>query len=218
MPSTLTYYIIPVKDLSLREALTVEFDTPLDEDGVDPNDLPSSRRYKINKLRYSTILPKEKMGQDALLEGDKRLQGIMSPTHNVTLHMKARETAGIPKDASTFAFIHPPNHLAKYFADIGLGAGASCYTDCKTDTEIQLCIFSLFGAFIYFDKGLIPIGINILSPLESNNKLGLDGPYLTCEQAVREATKLKRFHPVPLQISREVGIAEKVSKSIVPRH
>ena len=197
MSSPLTYYIEPCKDYALFE---VDFEEPLYCEGVNPNDLHSSRKYRVVNLGTCGFMPDE----HAPPNNDEIIQGIMSPTHDLTLPPFTREKAGISKDASTFAFIHPPPYLAVYLSEIGLGLDVE-------DVKRQLCIFSIFGAFIYFDDKMKIVGINILCPFKTDYELKLDGPYLTSDPALREVTKLKRFSLTPLEVYHEAGVGEKVS-------
>jgi len=199
MSSPPTYYLKPVQDYAL---FPIDFEEPLYREGVNPDVLRSSRKYRFD-LGTCSFMPEEHEHPN----DDEIIQGIMSPTHDVTLPPLAREKAGIPKDASKYAFIHPPPYLADYLSRIGLGLVSN---DIE-DVQLQLCILSIFGSFIYFDDKMKIVGINILCPFKTDNELKLDGPYLTSDPALREVTKLKRFSLTPLEVSHEAGVREKVS-------
>ena len=208
MASPITYY---VKRIEKYEEINIEFEVPLFIKGLNPNDLHSSRKYWIRNL--SGIIPdnlvtvsEENIGE----EDDGIIHGIMSPTDDVTLPPFSRETAGISKQATKFAFLHPPPSLASHLAEIGLGR---CTTNDQEDFRLQLCMFSVFGAFVYFDERMEIVGMNALTSIETDYTLTLAGPYEASKNAVKELQDLKRCGMIPLESYQESGFCKMVSKS-----
>ena len=205
MTSPLTYYTIRAKDV-----FQVDFEEPLYCEGVNPNDLRTSRKYMFKNFGASGILPE---GCEPPND-DETIQGIMSPTDYVTLPPYTRKQVGISKDATSFAFIHPPPSLADYLSNIGWGLSLNTDTE---DTSFQISSFSICGAFIYFNDKMENVGINILSPIKTKNKLQLGGPYPTSDIALKEVIDLGRFSPISTEITHEMGILEYVSTKTVYR-
>ena len=205
MTSPLTYYTIRAKDV-----FQVDFEEPLYCEGVNPNDLRTSRKYRFKNFGASGILPE---GCEPPND-DETIQGIMSPTDYVTLPPYARKHVGISKDATSFAFIHPPPSLADYLSNIGWGLSLNTDTE---DTSFQISSFSICGAFIYFNDKMENVGINILSPIKTKYKLQLGGPYPTSDIALKEVIDLGRFSPIPTEITHEMGVLENVSTKTVYR-
>ena len=209
MASPSIFYIHPIKNYAV---MNLEFEVPLHQEGLNPNDLHSSRKYWITNL--GDILPDNPVTVSEKSSGEVDddivpvTHGIMSPTDDITFPPFTREKAGISKNARKSAFLHPPPSLASRLAAIGLGLRTA-----DDQFSLQLCMFSIFGAFVYFDERMEIVGMNVLTSIETDYTLTLAGPYEASKNAVKELQDLKRCGMIPLESYQESGFCKMVSKS-----
>ncbi len=194
----LVFFSIPVPVETSCSCLEMEFDDILKQKDVNPNDIHFSTKYR---LKNPPTVDK------SLLYSDEAIStGIMSPTSDVTLPPHYKEKGGIPELGTKFALLHAPPHLADYLSNNGKDLQKN-----MEDSNFWLYMFSIFGAFIYFDKDMNAVGINVLCPLKAKHKFELDGPYPSSEAAVREVTNLNRLSHIPVEFCHEMGVMESVS-------
>ena len=193
----LVYFCIPVEACSCLEMV---FDDILKQKDVNPNDIHFSTKYRLKN---------PPTGDKSLLHSEEAIStGIMSPTSDVTLPPYHKQKGGIPELATKFALLHAPPHLADCLSKNGKELKKN-----MEDSNFWLFMFSIFGAFIYFDKDMNAVGINVLCPMATEHKFELDGPYPSSEAAVREVTNLNRLSHIPVEFCHEMGVMESVSNS-----
>jgi len=206
MASPLIFYIHPIKNYAV---MNLEFEVPLHQEGLNPNDLHSSRKYWITNL--DDILPDNPVTVSKKSSGEVDddivpvTHGIMSPTDDITFPPFTREKAGISKNARKSAFLHPPPSLASRLAAIGVGLRTA-----DDQFSLQLCMFSIFGAFVYFDERMEIVGVSVLTTTATDYALKLVGPYETSRKVVKEVQNLGRFSAMPLDLYQEQGFCEMV--------
>jgi len=99
------------------------------------------------------------------------LDGRLSPRSKVTLNDEAKQAAGIPANAATFAFAYPLVGASDLSLrsdpaeEVGAGGGR--------DTATLFLSFLSFGGFVYWDERHRVCGVNAL---EEGSGLYFDGP------------------------------------------
>jgi len=122
-----------------------------------------------------------------------RISALTSPKHAVTLPNAAREAAGIPEDAVSFAWSYP----------------IACKFDvpeiCQSDPDLA---FLAVGGFIYMGKDGSIVHVTALVP-SSDGGLRFGSPMKWRPEWTKSlnlgAGKLSRIHPVTIPELREAG-------------
>ncbi len=111
--------------------------------------------------------------------------GSLSPLAEVNLPLEARAGAGVPPDASYFAFLYPADQDGDLLDDL--------------DLESQSWGFLLLlGGFAYFDAQLHLVGVNAVTFNESPISLAFAGPYGASPAAIASLQGQQRMCRVTL--------------------
>jgi len=159
--------------------------------------------------------------------------GWVSPISRITLPQNIKKNSGIPDAARSYAFMYPPEGLAEALVrkdmrisivspidenfDVNPGITDESAAHRRpslghihVDPEIskrQQAIESaaILGGFAYFDENYECICINALSTQRSERTLKFSGPYEVKQSACDEILKMRRLHPLQVDIFHEVG-------------
>jgi len=199
-------------------------------EGIDHTDSSSSWKYKITNLH--SIFTNRHIAE---IEEKHCDEGLLSPTHRTTLSRTARLKAGIPEEASSYAFMYPPQKLVEIFQSMQsddnvdysdeLFVSMQSYHNDSYNAELFVDDFSdsfrrpdvpiepeeaiksaiLLGGFAYFDDEFNCVCINALSRQESDRKLMFSGPFGVHAPVYEELRNMKRTQHLKLSIFNEVG-------------
>jgi len=124
----------------------------------------------------------------------------LSPQHKITLQADARELAGVPSDAATFAFSYPASidwgKLGADHANAEQGQGSS-YREARLTSGP--CLVPLTGAFVYFDGAGSICAINAVSDLAVFDPLRPELP-------LSEERMIQFSKPIPLPESAQLAL------------
>ena len=101
------------------------------------------------------------------------LSGQLSPRHDVTLPPAAKQAAGIPLEASSYAFVYPMSRLQEGISALRLNLAVDSWA-----------FVLLVGGFVYFGDAEQVIAVNALTVVESAASLTFVGPYPASPDAV----------------------------------
>jgi len=161
---------------------------------MEHTDSPLPWKYEIMRAQI----------KDTTIDGEE-FKGFLSPTSSITLPPMARKQAKIPPNATSFAFMHPPEGLAKRFADAVDSEHTCVQTLHCNDKEEAMTSAVIMGGFAYFDKDFKCIRINALSRTQSKDTLFFSGPFEVAKSACVELYKTDRTQPQKIGIYREGG-------------
>jgi len=171
--------------------------------GIDCTDTSMPWQYTVTN--YGQICPSNCTTSDY----KEDLKGWLSPTSPVTLSPIIKDEAGIPKEATSYGFMYPPQGLAKILSqqDLGNNFGSDAEIEPLQDNVERMGIKSaaILGGFAYFDKNCECIRINALSLERPEGTLRFSGPFKVNQSACDELYKLRRPQPLQLDIFHEVG-------------
>lgn len=184
---------------------------------VDPSSNEDPTKYRITNLDSPHFF--KYFGSSASSNNlELGLEGWMSPVADVTLPPKIMTLAGIPPNATRYAFIHPPDNLGNIinWNKVKLNSDHKRFLErCNQATcdhekralllekqEWSIPWLAIFGGYVYFD-GDDPIAVNPLALLETNFVLNFAGPYHVKKEASKEMKVLNRVHPIPIDVFRE---------------
>jgi len=71
-------------------------------------------------------------------------------------------------------------------------------------------MFAVFGGFVYFNKEMQAVAVNVVTPFETNYKLRLAGPFSTPIEVIKDMRSLGRLGTIPLEVFHEAGYVAKV--------
>mmetsp|Transcript_742 Transcript_742/g.1282 ORF Transcript_742/g.1282 Transcript_742/m.1282 type:complete len:1166 (-) Transcript_742:127-3624(-) len=219
MASPITLYIAPNTGIEVTiERKSMSSSTR--SSSMFPGDLIKGCPYQLSNL--GQIRTNENGVQDYDIS-----RGYMSPIDNVTLPPYARELSGIKKEATKFAFLHPPKGLANrvdwryYSAQRGdvFVDNDSCtsfsngkegddgtevvYEDENCSYAWAIPYISVTGAFVYFDDEYNVVSVNVITFQKTKYALNLSGAFKTPQPVVSSITETKRAVVIPLDAFHE---------------
>lgn len=143
--------------------------------------------------------------------GAMELRGKMSPLSKVTLSAEAKETVGIPAQATHFAFVYPMDHVEDFFETFNL-------------SKHPWTFFLLCGGFLYFNETCTShddadlsredasrdciAAINAISLVPSDYHLDLKGPFPSSKEFAQELKKTDRLAKVTIDALQAQGFME----------
>ena len=182
---------------------------------LNPNDSRTPKYCRITNLACIhgvSFAPSEDPSKD-----EEVVVGKLSPIANVSLSPHSKKKAGIPDNATRFAYLNPPPRLVNLFdyeevlRDLNiisnltsLGVSRPCYQ------KLSVALFAVFGGYIYFDKDMKVLAINALSLKATDYKLCLVGPFETPPHVTKAMLELDRLTPIKLSVMHEAGFVAKV--------
>jgi len=177
-------------------------------------------QYSISDTRYFAFR------DQANYSRSYPFQGVMSPSHELTLPSEVRKLAGIPATAERFAYMHPPTQLAslidwKKQKNYEVGEGESCADHPRSragkekdqtggtkgaSKQTGRAHAILLGAFVYFGKSMEILSVNALSLEPSNYDIKLTGPWAMTPTAINAMQELGRLQKIEIDIFNEGGL------------
>jgi len=175
----------------------------------DPNRIIIDHTHVSSEWKYQITNLHEIFAVCAMSPRQENVEGWLSPTHSLTLPPKVKVAAGIPQEATSYAFMYPPEGLPEFFHNIR----QSCDSDdifldniAKESVELEAIKSALLlGGFAYFSDKFKFICINALSRKPSKQKLAFAGPFNVQSHVYVELHKMGRTHSLRLDTFREVG-------------
>jgi len=179
-------------------------------EGIDHTNSSIPWKYDIVTKRANYTINEDVIPQEFF-------RGYISPTSRITLPLMVKKDAGIPKDATSFAFMYPPEGLAEVFQNAD-DSEAACHQTFDYDSTFMppggiLSAITL-GGFVYFDDAFNCISISALSRSRSNLSrdkekplLRFSGPFLVNKSVCPDMHNMGLTQPLRLDIFREVGFA-----------
>jgi hypothetical protein len=127
------------------------------------------------------------------IDDDGEIDGVVSPTKPITLPTEVKREAGIPLDATSFAFVYPLSYFKRRLHRINLA-------------KEPWGFLHLLGGFAYFDEHRRLLGVNALTIVPQPNVLHLVGPYLPEGTSVDAMKSLGRMTDVVIEGLTDAGM------------
>ena len=136
--------------------------------------------------RYVLAGPSRKLGiLQRLQESKTSIEGVISPKNEVTLPPHIKKAAGIPLDATHFAFIYPLKMFKRNMHKINI-------------SQEPWAFALLLGGFAYFGAEGQLLAVNALTIVPSPAVLHIVGPYTANQSAALAMSRLGRMNPVSI--------------------
>jgi hypothetical protein len=131
--------------------------------------------------------------------GPASLRLRLSPRSAVTLNREARRLAGVPADATTYAFAYHSDQVA--WGEITPGA----------DLSAPSCLLALAGGFVYWDRALRIVAVNAISDVDEGRpdeaEAGTEPRGALLAAPIAERKLLQFGPPLPLETRGAEGAA-----------
>ena len=192
----------PLCELPIVPDVGLNIHAPSWQDGIrSPIADEPSQQIRDLELKAKPGIPCEVKGPPHVIKfleaetGVSEFIGYLSPPNKITIRGKRAKVAGIPSNASYYAFSYPLECLSGQYQRL---------VSADKPPEPWLC-FLLIGGYLYYDvdRKLIQANAFVLQPTE--RKLTLAGPFRPSPMAVEALRSADRLRELTLAPLREQG-------------